>query len=227
MISSWRLFNQTTTSPERLRRDVPWLCSRSQARLSCLSRRFCSLREIWVSSIFAFCLQLVSVVSDIGGEGSYMWLGFAASLAAAIIAPIAGSLSDLLGRRYIGICGSLLIIVGMIIVGVAHSIELAIAGMAISGLGSGIAQVIGIAGIAELASVKGRGIYIGTAFVLVLPLGACSVYGRPPGNITKGSGNVLFFSNMEMGRMDPTYSRRTESPSVVNILLPSTSAEFI
>jgi len=108
-----------------------------------------------------------------------MWLGMAWCLTTAAIVPIVGSMSDLLGRRYFGICGSLLIIIGMIIVGVARSIELAIAGMGVAGLGSGIAQVIGIAGIAELAPVKSRGKYIGSAFVLVLPFGASSVWGRP------------------------------------------------
>jgi len=107
-----------------------------------------------------------------------LWLGMAASMAAAVISPIAGALSDLLGRRYIGLCGSLLIIVGTIMVGVAHSIELAIAGMAVMGVGGGIAMVIGIAGIAEMAPVKSRGKYIGTAFITVLPFGASTVWGR-------------------------------------------------
>src|SRR5271170_1261564 len=155
-----------------------------------------------------------------------MWLGTASSLAAAAIAPIVGSMSDLLGRRYFGICGSLLIMIGMIIVGVARSIELAIAGMAIAGLGSGIAQVIGVAGIAELAPVKSRGKYIGSAFVLLLPFGASSVWSRQFAIVTDDSPNVFYFSHMEMGGLDFSYPGWNESSSVVNILFSSASTKF-
>src|SRR5277367_5775384 len=155
-----------------------------------------------------------------------MWLGMAWSLATAAIAPIVGSMSDLLGRRYFGICGSLLIMIGMIIVGVARSIELAIAGMGIAGLGSGMAQVIGTAGIAELAPVKSRGTYIGSAFVLVLPFGASSVWGRQSIVVTDDSTKVFRFIHLEMGCLDLSYSWWSEFPSVVNILFSSTSRKF-
>jgi MFS family permease len=99
------------------------------------------------------------------------------SLTTAAIAPIVGTLSDILGRRHFGLSGSLLIVVGMIIVGLAGDVHVGISGMAIAGVGGGISQVIGIAGIAELASVKSRGKYLGTAFTALLPFGACQVYG--------------------------------------------------
>lgn len=148
-------------------------------------------------------------------------------MAAAAIAPIAGSLSDLFGRRYVGLCGSLLIITGMIVVGAARSIELAIAGMAIMGLGSGIAMVIGIAGIAELAPVKSRGKYIGTAFIFVLPFGASSVWGTSFGITADGSANVLQFNHMEMGCMDICYSRSTELFTVGTVLLSPASTKLV
>jgi len=140
---------------------------------------------------------------------------------------IAGSLSDLFGRRYFGLCESLLIILGMIIVGAARSIELAIAGMVVMGLGSGIALVIGIARIAELAPVKSRGNYIGTAFIFVLPFGASSIWGRTFRSIADGSANVLLFNYMEMGCLDISYSWRTEFSSVGSVLLPSTSTKLV
>jgi len=116
--------------------------------------------------------------------------------------------------------------IGMIIVGVARSIELAIAGMAIAGLGSGIAQVIGVAGIAELAPVKSRGKYIGSAFVLLLPFGASSVWSRQFAIVTDDSPNVFYFSHMEMGGLDFSYPGWNESSSVVNILFSSASTKF-
>lgn len=47
-------------------------------------------------------------------------------LALAAICPFVGSLSDLIGRRYVAISGSVLIIIGMIVVSTAHSMNIVI-----------------------------------------------------------------------------------------------------
>ena len=65
----------------------------------------------------------------------------------------------------------------MIIVGTAHRIDVAIGGMAISGVGAGLAEVIGTAGVAELAPVGKRGWYVGTIYLMILPFAASSGYG--------------------------------------------------
>ena len=46
-------------------------------------------------------------------------------------------MSDFLGRRYAALLGAGLVVVGMIVVGIAHRINVAIAGMAVSGVGAG------------------------------------------------------------------------------------------
>lgn len=61
----------------------------------------------------------------------------------AATAPFAGAMSDLMGRRYASLLGALLVVVGMIIVGTAHRVNVAIGGMAIAGVGAGLAEVIG------------------------------------------------------------------------------------
>jgi MFS family permease len=99
-------------------------------------------------------------------------------IAAAAVSPAAGTISDHFGRRYIALCGSALVIVGMIIVGVSGRIEVAIGGMAIAGVGAGFAEIVGISGIAEIAPAKSRGLYIGSGFLMVLPFGGCAVYGK-------------------------------------------------
>jgi len=86
-------------------------------------------------------------------------------------------MSDLMGRRYAALLGALLVVIGMILVGFAHQINTAIGGMALAGVGAGLAEVIGTAGIAELAPVEGRGKYVGLAYALVLPFAASSGYG--------------------------------------------------
>lgn len=88
-------------------------------------------------------------------------------------------MSDFLGRRHAALLGSCLVVVGMIVVGTAHQINVAIGGMAISGVGAGLSEVIGTAGIAELAPVQSRGKYIAIAYSFILPFAASSGYGSP------------------------------------------------
>jgi len=56
--------------------------------------------------------------------------------------------------------------------------NVAIGGMAITGVGAGLAEVIGTAGISELAPVESRGKYVGIAYMLILPFAASSGYGK-------------------------------------------------
>ena len=86
-------------------------------------------------------------------------------------------MSDLMGRRYASLLGALLVVIGMIIVGTAWRIEVVIGGMAIAGVGAGLAEVIGTAGVAELAPVGSRGKYVGTIYMMILPFAASSGYG--------------------------------------------------
>ena len=93
------------------------------------------------------------------------------------MAPFAGSLSDVIGRRYLGIAGAVTVTVGMVVVGTAHKMPIAIIGMGIAGAGSGITGVTGFAGIVELVPVHSRGRYMGTIFMFFTPLGASTAYG--------------------------------------------------
>jgi MFS family permease len=116
-------------------------------------------------------------------------LGTASTVATAAIAPFGGAISDLIGRRYVALLGSSLITLGMIIVGTAQRMDVAIGGTAIVGVGGGLAELVGFAGyltkiylliesIAELAPVRKRGLYLGTAFLFNLPFGAAQAYGK-------------------------------------------------
>lgn len=73
--------------------------------------------------------------------------------------------------------GAGLVMLGMLVVGTAHTMEVAIGGMAIAGAGAGLSELIGAAGVAELAPVRSRGKYIGTIFLLILPFAASAAYG--------------------------------------------------
>jgi MFS family permease len=99
------------------------------------------------------------------------------TLSTAATAPFAGAISDLLGRRYVALLGSGLVIIGVSITGSAQRMAVAIGGMAIVGVGAGLAEVIAAAGIMELAPVRHRGLYVGISFLLYLPIAAGQMYG--------------------------------------------------
>jgi len=99
------------------------------------------------------------------------------SLSFAAVIPFVGVLSDKLGRRYIGLCGPILVITGMAVFGTAHEMPVAIGGMAIAGTGAGISQVIGISGVAEIVPAKHRGKIIGSIYLFFSPMAPAPAYG--------------------------------------------------
>lgn len=129
--------------------------------------------------IFTVLLTLIVAytVADIGGASSEAWLGVANTLSVAAVSPIAGSISDLIGRRYGALLATCMVCIGLIVVGTAHRMDVAIGGSAITGVGSGLAETIGTAGLLELAPAKWRGIYFGCALLVDLPFGAGLTYG--------------------------------------------------
>ena len=63
------------------------------------------------------------IYRDIGGTDRWIWFVLANLLALAAVCPFVGSLSDLMGRRYVAMLGASLIILGMIVSSTAHSMN--------------------------------------------------------------------------------------------------------
>lgn len=82
-------------------------------------------------------------------------------LSLAAVCPFVGSLSDLVGRRYVALTGAALIILGMIISSTAHSMNIFIAGMTFAGVGAGINELTALAATSEMAPTAKRGKYVG------------------------------------------------------------------
>jgi MFS family permease len=55
---------------------------------------------------------------------SWIWFVLANLLALAGICPFVGSLSDLMGRRYVALFGSFLVMLGMIVCSTAHTMNI-------------------------------------------------------------------------------------------------------
>jgi len=64
------------------------------------------------------------IYSDIGGTDRWTWFVLGNLLALAAVCPFVGSMSDLIGRRYVAIMGACLIIIGMIVSSTAHSMNI-------------------------------------------------------------------------------------------------------
>ena len=136
-----------------------------------------SLGEVHVCFFVTIKLILASIAAHIGGADSYTWLPLVNALALAAVAPFTGHLSDLIGRRYLGIVGTALVLIGMTVVGTAQEMSVAVGGMAMAGAGSGIAQVIGIAGVMEVVPVRMRARFLCTIYLLFSPMAPAPAYG--------------------------------------------------
>lgn len=64
-----------------------------------------------------------NIQSDIGGVDRWIWFVLANLLALAAVCPFVGSLSDLIGRRYVALVGATFLVIGMIVAGTAHSMN--------------------------------------------------------------------------------------------------------
>ncbi len=63
------------------------------------------------------------IYADIGGVDRWIWFVLAYLLALAAVCPFVGSISDLIGRRWVALGGSALLVIAMIICGTAKNME--------------------------------------------------------------------------------------------------------
>jgi MFS family permease len=99
---------------------------------------------------------LVQFGETLGGAELVSWIPSGWGLAAAVGFSIAGSLSDIFGRRYVILCGQAMTVVGGIVCATAQSMNQLIAGEVILGASIGTVSVP-YAGISEILPNKYRG----------------------------------------------------------------------
>lgn len=118
------------------------------------------------------------IYSDIGGSDRWTWITLANILALAAICPFVGSLSDLFGRRYIAIVGAAFVLLGMIIVSTAQTMNIVIGGQVFAGIGAGINELTALAAASEIAPVSQRGKYIGALVFTITPFCLSALYAQ-------------------------------------------------
>ncbi|KAL1636077.1 hypothetical protein SLS56_001429 [Neofusicoccum ribis] len=127
---------------------------------------------LWVASqipVYLFGGVITLIYSDIGGSDTYIWAIIGNLMAIAAVTPFVGPLSDLWGRRWVGVAGMLFIIVGMIICSIAPNMNIFILGEVLAGVGGGICELTALAATGELAPTSKRGIYVGGVILAITP----------------------------------------------------------
>jgi len=101
--------------------------------------------------------SLPRIVAVLGGMELFSWLFTSYMLAQTITIPIAGKMSDRLGRKPIFLAGMFLFMAGSLIAGFSTSMEMLIVCRFIQGLGGGALIPVAMATVADLYAPQDRG----------------------------------------------------------------------
>lgn len=104
---------------------------------------------------------LPTVVADLGGAGHQAWVVTSYLLASTIVTAIVGKLGDIFGRKRVFQAAIILFLLGSVLCGLAHSMEMLVAARALQGLGGGAITVTAVAVIGEVIPLRERGRYQG------------------------------------------------------------------
>ena len=91
---------------------------------------------------------------------------------------VPSAMSDLFGRKNIGLAAFVFIIVGNVVCATAQSMNVFIIGSCFMGVGAGIGELISLAVAGEIAPTKNRGIYIGGMVMTILPFCPAVLYAQ-------------------------------------------------
>ncbi|KAI7004334.1 MFS multidrug transporter-like protein [Hortaea werneckii] len=152
--------NTTTTTDPESHNATPRMTFRRLMSLTAMA-------FLWTGSqipVYLFGGIPPLIYSDIGGADRWIWFVLANLLSLAAVCPFVGSLSDLLGRRYVAIIGACFIVLGMIVCSTAYTMNVFICGMVFAGVGAGINELTALAVTSELAPTSQRGNAVGAAY---------------------------------------------------------------
>jgi len=141
---------------------------------------------------------LPRIITDLGGNGLYVWAFTAYMLTATISGPLYGKLSDLFGRRPIFLFGIGVFMLGSVLAGISQEMWQLVVARGIQGLGAGAIFPLAMATIADLFAPSERGRYQGLFGAV---FGLSSLLGPAIGGlITDTIGwPFVFFLNIPIG----------------------------
>ncbi|GAB7358595.1 hypothetical protein MBLNU230_g2655t1 [Neophaeotheca triangularis] len=133
--------------------------------------------------------------AEIGPVGYYNWMLSAYTVAVSVAYPLSGGLSDIFGRRWFFMGGTVVSLVGTVIALAAQNVPMVIAAMALKGVGAG-AQHLALAAIAEIVPNKHRGVVQAFLDVVTVPW---AIFGALIGNTMVAGGGLTFRINFIVG----------------------------
>ncbi|KAJ0424303.1 fungal trichothecene efflux pump [Aspergillus carlsbadensis] len=142
---------------------------------------FTAMAFLWTGSqipVYLFGGIPPIVYRDIGGVDRWAWFVLANLLALAGVCPFVGSLSDLIGRRYVALIGAALVTIGMIVCTTAQNMNAFIAGMGIAGAGAGVNELTALAATAEMAPTRQRGKYVAVLIFTIAPFAPSALWAQ-------------------------------------------------
>lgn len=114
---------------------------------------------------FALAAPLLTLINnDIGPDPQIVWIALAYTLPLAVAQTLVGRLSDLFGRRWFFICGSILSLVGAIVCSLAKNVPSLIGGTVLIGVAAS-AQLSVTYVVAEIVPMKHR--FLANSFIYV------------------------------------------------------------
>lgn len=142
--------------------------------MACLSLSF-----LWTGSQIPLYLLLATVnstIEDIGGANVQVWFVLGPLSALAAIAPAAGSISDILGRRYAILAGGASMVVGLVLIGAAQNPAMELVSMPFTGAGAALLEVNALAAVNEIAPNRLRGFYTSVLTGSIIPFFPSGIY---------------------------------------------------
>ncbi|EAT76787.2 hypothetical protein SNOG_15949 [Parastagonospora nodorum SN15] len=151
--------------------DVPMNFKRIMALVAMAFRKLLPviLLPLLILQIYLFGGVPPQIYGDIGGVDRWIWFVLANLLSLAAVCPFVGSISDIVGRRWVAIIGACFLILGMIVCSTAQTMNIFICGMVFSGVGAGINELTALAVTSELAPTSQRGKYVAILVFTIIP----------------------------------------------------------
>ncbi|KZT60037.1 iron permease [Calocera cornea HHB12733] len=154
---------------------------------------------IWLAALdlSSIATALPTIVADLPGSTSFVWVGSAFTLAQTAVLPLSGNLAQVFGRQATLQAFITLFAVGSAISGAATNMQTMIAGRTVQGLGGGGMIALSDIVVADLVPLRERGTY---EAILACVWAFASAVGPPIGGVLAQSGQWrwLFWMNLPL-----------------------------